>query len=125
MAIDHISRILNMLSKKEIGTIKQELNLNNFNDTTRDINNVIENVNRNLEYKKSILHRYKYVFKPHSSHIFTYSDLNIDSIGDFEFGDWSITNTETDEGMHYYLVEKDYMTNRINAGWNYISMEVK
>ncbi|SFA93869.1 hypothetical protein SAMN04488072_10424 [Lentibacillus halodurans] len=125
MSIDHISRIVNMFSKKEIDSIKGELELSDFEDATQDIDNVIENIEREPAYKTKLLEEYKYVFKPHSSHIFTYTDLNIESIDEINFGDWTITNSEERRGVHYFFVEKDYTTKRINAGWDYINVEVK
>ncbi|MBO8177127.1 MAG: hypothetical protein H0Z31_06700 [Bacillus sp. (in: Bacteria)] len=125
MTIDHITRIVNMFSKREIESIKSDLDLNDFDDVTLDMTNVIENIKRNTEYETTLLEKYKYVFKPFSSHIYTYNNLNIESIDNIEFGDWIITNRDDRGDKHYFFVEKDYTTKRINAGWDYINVQVK
>lgn len=125
MAIDHIARIVNMFSKKELETLKGVLNVST-EEGQDEIQIVIQRLKDGAEQQRnSLIDNYKFIFKPSSSHIYTYSNFNLDTISEITFDDWQIKEIQQVSDKFYLLVEKDSSAKRINAGWTYMNIDVK
>ncbi|SOC16585.1 hypothetical protein SAMN05880501_10933 [Ureibacillus xyleni] len=121
MSVDHIERIVHMFSKKELEDLKKELEL-----TRAEEQDVVDNLKtRNIRLGAELLLKYKHIFKPSSSHIYTYEEINFDSINEFTIDDWTIIEKEEVNNKYYIFVEKDTSSKKINAGWTYTTVDVK
>lgn len=124
MAIDHLQRIINMYPKRSLLELQTELQLTPpvVGD---EVQHTIEQVKQNPTVLERLLKDYKYIFKPSSSHIYTYSLNPLVNYNELDLGDWSIEETHQVGNKLYWLVEKDSASKRISTGWEYLNVTVK
>lgn len=121
MAVDHIERIVHMFSKKELDNLKEELEL-----TIAEEQEIVVNLKtRNPQKSEELLNNYKHIFKPSSSHIYVFEEINFESLSDFTIQDWTVIEKEEVNNKYYIFVEKDTSSKKINAGWTYTTVDVK
>jgi len=125
MAIDHITRIVNMFSKKELANISKNLNIT-IEEGEDEVEVVIRRlINGEEQHKNLLLHNYKFIFKPNSSHIYTYTGFNLTTFSQIIIEEWQIVERQQVGSKYYLLVERDTSSKRINAGWTYMNIAVK
>lgn len=124
MAIEHLKRIINMHPKRSLLELKDELGLT-IPEGQDEVECLVTNVQQNTQIMNRLLNDYKYIFKPSSSHIYTYTLNPLINLEEMDLVDWDVVEKHQKGNNLYWLVEKESAGKRINTGWNYVNINVK